>query len=124
MKAYHSKSIAYDKPSFCSNCYKVAKGGLLYIEENKKIHSCCSMACQKEIKEKIERGEKLPIKASVNYDSADYCRKRSQHLYKELRQKNSSGDLFNWSAEDRKKFFNWIILEYLNAEVAKSETEE
>jgi len=73
------------------------------------------------IKQKIERGEKLSIRVGINYDSVDYSRLRNKDLFLELRQKNKSGDLVNWLPEDRKRFFNWIVLEYLNAEKAKAD---
>ena len=82
------------------------------------------MQCLDESKRKIQNGEKLPIKANLNYDSVDYSRLQNKDLYLKLSIKNKSRDLTEWDSNDRKDFFNWIVLEYLNCESAKADCNE
>ena len=110
-----------NRPSLCSICGAPAGALLFCNNRTKRYYGSCGKKHLEKIKQKIERGEKLSIRVGINYDSVDYSRLRNKDLFLELRQKNKSGDLVNWLPEDRKRFFNWIVLEYLNAEKAKAD---
>ena len=72
------------------------------------------------IRERIKRGERLERTAHLNYESVDYAIKLSKKNYLKFAEKHKTYEIHKWNSEDRKKFFESLVLHYLDCEQAKA----
>ena len=109
-----SKLATFKKPSLCSYCLRSERGFLIKIDG--KIYSSCSMEHIEKIKERIEQGDPIGIKASANPDGVDYALTEVKKDYLEMSKKNNSYVLHKWEQGDKKTFFLKFLAYYLSFE--------
>ena len=108
-----------NKPSLCGHC--LCPSGSILLEINSRYYGVCkNMEHIEEIRKRIEKGKPLDRTAHLNYESVGYAIKETKKLYINFSKKHNTYELHKWETKDRKKFFETLILHYLDCEQAKA----
>jgi len=111
--------IKNNRPSLCGHC--LCPAGAVLFEYKKKYYGVCNkMEHIDKIKERIERGEKLERTANLNYESVGYAIAQTKETYIKFANKHNTYELHKWESNDRRKFFELLVLHYLDCEKAKA----
>ncbi len=117
MKQYLSDyNIRINRPSLCSYCLAPSKGYLLHL--GGRWYGCCSMEHQDKLKEKIQRGDKLPNTSITSEQGVDYAVTNTGDTFMQLAKKENTPNMLKWDRTSRLALFGRAIREYMNHQSA------
>ena len=75
---------------------------------------------KQKIRERIDKGEQLERSAYLNYESVSYAIAQTKNNYIEFSKIHNTYEIHKWESDDRRKFFELLVLHYLDCEKAKA----